>query len=150
MLSNDEDQVIRLIAHRPRVDTEAVFDEIDRKVRHRHGLSPAERIYFLVVLRGDASQFEDTLRVTGHLLGRHAVLQVQSPVVANAIAALLIEVKKLTGRTPHAYFTWTEGNPIGNLLRFLIQGEGDMAPIAHEVLHRAIPDPKYRPVIHVS
>ena len=150
LLSNDEDQVIRLIAHRPRVDTEEAFDEIDRMVRHRYGLSPAERIYFLAVLRGDASQFEDSLRVTGHQLGRHAVLQAQSPVVANAIAALLIELEKLTGRTPHAYFTWTEGNPIGNLLRFLILGEGDVAPIAHEVLRRAVPDPKHRPVIHVS
>jgi hypothetical protein len=150
MLSNDEDQVIRLIAHRPRVDTEAAFDEIDNKVRQRYGLSPEERLYFLAVLRGDASQFEDTLRVTGHRLGRHAVLQAQSPVVANAIAALLIELEKLTGRTPHAYFRWTEGNPIGNLLRFLILGEGDVAPIAHEVLRRAIPDPKHRPVIHVS
>jgi hypothetical protein len=102
------------------------------------------------VLRGDASQFTDNLRVTGHLLGRHAVLQAQSPVVANAIAALLIELEKLTGRLPHAYFTWTEGNPVGNLLRFLILGEGDVAPIAHEVLRRAVPDRKHRPVIHVS
>jgi hypothetical protein len=150
MLSNDEDQVIRLIAHRSRVDTEAAFDEIDHKVRHRNGLSPAERIYFLAVLRGDASQFEDTLRVTGHQVGRYAVLEAQSPVVPNAIAALLIHLEKTTGRIPHAYFKWTEGNPIGNLLRFLILGEGDVAPIAHEVLRRAIPDPKHRPVIHVS
>lgn len=150
MLANDEDHVIRLIAHRPRVDTEAAFDEIDHKVRHRYGLSPAERIYFLAVLRGDASQFEDTLRVTGHQVGRYAVLQAQSPVVPNAIAALLIHLEKTTGRIPHAYFKWTEGNPIGNLLRFLILGEGDVAPIAHEVLRRAIPDPQHRPVIHVS
>ena len=44
----------------------------------------------------------------------------------------------------------SEGNPIGNLLRFLILGEGDVAPIAHEVLRRAIRDPNHRPVIHVS
>ncbi len=150
MLSRDEDQVIRLIAHRPRAETEAAFDEIDRKVRRRYGLSPAERIYFLAVQRGDASQFEDTLRVTGHQVARYAVLAAQSPVVPNAIAALLIHLAKTTGRIPHAYFEWTEGNPIGNLLRFLILGEGDVAPIAHEVLRRAIPDPKHRPVIHVS
>jgi hypothetical protein len=150
LLSHDEDQVIRLIAHRPRLDTEAAFDEIEHKVRHRYGLGPEERIYFLAVLRGDASEFEDTLRVTGHNLGRHAVLEAQSPVVPNAIAALLIELEKTTRRIPHAYFKWTEGNPIGNLLRFLILGEGDVAPIAHEVLRRAVPDPKHRPVIHVS
>lgn len=150
ILAKDEDQVIRLIAHRPRVETEAAFDEIDSKVRHRYSLSPEERIYFLVVTRGDASQFEDTLRVTGRLMGRHAVLQAESPVVPNAISALLIHLEKTTGRIPHAYFRWTEGNPIGNLLRFLILGEGDIAPIVHEVLRRAIPDTKHRPVIHVS
>jgi hypothetical protein len=150
MLSDDEDQVIRLIAHRPRVDTEAAFDEIDRKVRQRYALDAKERTYFLTVLRGDASQFEDTLLVTGHQVGKYAVLQAQSPVVPNAIAALLIHLEKTTGRIPHAYFEWTEGNPVGNLLRFLILGEGDVAPIAHEVLRRAIQDPKHRPVIHVS
>ena len=51
---------------------------------------------------------------------------------------------------PHAYFRWTEGNPIGNVFRFLFLGEGDVAPIAHEVLRRAVTDPKQRPVIHVS
>ena len=150
LLSHDEDQVIRLIAHRPRLETEAAFDEVEHTVRRRYGLGPEERIYFLAVLRGDASEFEDTLRVTGHQLGRHAVLEAQSPVVPNAIAALLIELEKTTRRIPHAYFKWTEGNPIGNLLRFLILGEGDVAPIAHEVLRRAVPDPKHRPVIHVS
>ena len=150
LLSRDEDQVIRLIAHRPRLETEAAFDEVEHTVRHRYGLGPEERIYFLAVLRGDASEFEDTLRVTGHQLGRHAVLEAESPVVPNAIAALLIELEKTTRRIPHAYFKWTEGNPIGNLLRFLILGEGDVAPIAHEVLRRAVPDPKHRPVIHVS
>jgi hypothetical protein len=112
--------------------------------------SPGERIYFLSVLRGDASEFEDMIRVTGHQLGRHAVLEAQSPAVPNAIAALLIELEKTTHRIPHAYFKWTEGNPIGNLLRFLILGEGDVASVAHEVLCRAVSAPKHRPVIHVS
>jgi hypothetical protein len=71
-------------------------------------------------------------------------------VIPNAIAALLIHLEKTTGKIPHGYFNWTEGNPTGNLLRFLFLGEGDTAPIVHEVLRRAIEDPKHRPVIHVS
>lgn len=78
------------------------------------------------------------------------MLRARSPVVPNAIAALLIELAKSTGKIPHAYSQWTEGNPVGNLLRFLILGEGDVAPITHEVLRRAIPDEAHRPVIHVS
>ena len=53
--------------------------------------------------------------------------------VANAIAALLIQLEKTTGKVPHGYFKWTEGNPMGNLLYFLFLGEGDVAPITHEV-----------------
>ncbi len=109
-----------------------------------------DRVYFLEVDRGDASEFTDTLRVTGERIGPHAVLRARSPVVANAIAALLIELEKSTGKIPHAYFSWTEGNPVGNLIRFLLLGEGDVAPIAHEVLRRAVPDPAHRPVIHVT
>jgi hypothetical protein len=71
-------------------------------------------------------------------------------VVANAIAALLIYLEKTTERVPHGYFSWTEGNPVGNIFRFLILGEGDVAPLVHEVLRRAVPDPKHRPITHVG
>lgn len=150
LLAKDEDQVIRLIARRPRVETAEALDAIDAEVRMLHGLAADERLYFLEIERGDASEFEDTLRVTGGNLGRHAILRARSPAVANSIAALLIYLEKTTGKLPHGYFRWTEGNPIWNLLRFLILGEGDVAPITHEVLRRAIADPKHRPVVHVS
>jgi hypothetical protein len=150
MLDEDEDHVIRLIARRPRVETEPDLDEADRNIRLYHHLSPEERIYFLEVDRGDSSEFDCTLKVSGARVGRHAVLRAESPVVANAIAAVLMHLEKITGRVPHGYFSWTEGNPVGNFFRFLILGEGDTAPIAHEVLRRAIKDEARRPVIHVS
>jgi hypothetical protein len=151
LLAEDEDQVIHLIAKRPRgIDTGEVLDRIDREVRSIHNLNPSERVYFFEVERGDASEFEDTLQVTAGRIDNHCVLRARSPVVANAIAAMLIHLEKTTGKPPHAYFQWTEGNPIGNLFRFMIFGEGDVAPIAHEVLRRAIPDVEHRPVIHVS
>ena len=37
---------------------------------------------------------------------------------------------------PHAYFGWTEGNPIAYLLKFLVFGEGDTAPVTREVLRQ--------------
>lgn len=151
MLAEDEDQVIRLIAKRPRsTDGPEVLDRIDRDVRYFHNLSADERLYFFELERGDASDFEDTLHVTAERRGRHTVLRAKSPVVANAIAAMLIHLEKTTGNVPHGYFKWTEGNPIGNLFQFLFFGEGDVAPIAHEVLRRAIKDPVHRPIIHVS
>jgi hypothetical protein len=150
LLVEDKDQVIRIVARRPRIETEESFDKADRHIRAVHGLGPHEQIYFFEVEVGDASQFEHTLYVTGKRVGRHALLYTRSPVVANAIAAFLIHMEKTTERLPHGYFQWTEGNPIMNLIRFLLFGEGDVAPVTHEVLRRAVSDPAHRPVIHVS
>jgi hypothetical protein len=150
LLAEDQDGVIRLIARRPRPETEADLDKADEVVRYCHHIGPDERLYFFEIDRGDVSEFEETLRITGERVGRHAVLRGTSAVIANAIAAVLIELERRTGKLPHCYFKWHEGNPVGNLFRFLFFGEGDVAPITHEVLRRAIPDPKHRPVIHVS
>ena len=150
LLAEDEDQVIRLVARRPRPETEEELDVIHRKVRYFHNLGKHERIYFFEVARGDASEFEHTLRVKGRRVGKHCVLYARSPAVANSIAAMLLHLEKTTGKVPHAYFKWTEGNPIGNLFQFLFLGKGDVPPLVHEVLRRAVADPKHRPVVHVS
>lgn len=150
LLSEDEDRVIRLVARKPRLETEASLDWVDQQVRYLHGVPPHARIYFFEVERGDASSFECTLNVTGEHVGKHCVLRAESPAIANAIAAILVHLEKTTGKVPHAYFKWNEGNPVGNLFRFIFLGEGDTAPLVHEVLRRAVPDYTRRPVIHVS
>lgn len=150
LLAEDEDQLIRLVARKPGNCNPAHLDVVDKAVRRIHNLDASERLYFFEVERSDASEFEEVLHVTGERVGRHSVLRARSPVVANSFAAMLIHLKKTTGQIPHAYFEWTEGNPVGNLFRFLFLGEGDAAPITHEVLRRAIAEPKHRPVIHVG
>lgn len=149
LLNEDEDRIIHLVARKPGDDRTEALDEADQEIRSSHNLRPDERIYFFEVENTDASTFEETLQVRGERCGEHAVLRAESPVVANAIAALLIYLEQSTGKVPHGYFRWTEGNPITNLLEFLFLGKGDVAPIAHEVLRRAIPDPRHRPCIHV-
>jgi hypothetical protein len=150
LLALDEDQVIRLVAHRPRIQTAEAFDAIDAETRRIHGLSPEERVYIFEVERRDASEFAECLRVTSECVGRHVVLKAASPVIANSLAAMLIHLEKTTGQVPHAYCKWTEGNPIGNIFKFLFFGQGDVAPIAQEVLRRAVTDVKRRPIIHVA
>jgi hypothetical protein len=150
LLAEDEDQVIHLVARKPRYETEKDLDEADRTVRYCHNIAPEERVYFFEVSPGDASTFECTLDVQGKRIGKHSVLQASSPAVANSIAAMLIQIGRDTGKVPHAYFSWNEGNPVGNLFRFLFLGSGDTAPLVHEVLRRAIADAQHRPVVHVS
>jgi hypothetical protein len=150
LLEDDDDRVIRLVARRPRIENEKELDAIDHKVRLYHSLSSDECLCFFEVERDDASDFEKNLLVTGERVGKHRILRAKSPVVANAFAALLIDLEKRTGEVPHAYFKWHEGNPIANLFAFLFFGEGDAAPLTHEVLRRAIKDPERRPIVHVS
>ena len=83
-------------------------------------------------------------------VGGHRVLRCASPAIPNAIAALLLFIRDQTRKIPHAYFGWTEGNPIAYLLKFLAFGEGDTAPVTREVLRQAEPDPELRPRIHVG
>src|SRR5881275_3704343 len=85
-----------------------------------HNLRSNEQLLFLEIHRVDSSDFEASLRVTGICVGRYRILRASSPAVPNAIAAILIHIRDITGRLPHVYFNWTEGNPIGHMFRFLI------------------------------
>jgi len=85
-----------------------------------------------------------------HRVGRHEVLRCKSPAVPNAIAAFLLHVQKLTGKLPHVYFGWTEGNPLAYVVRFIALGEGDTAPVTREVLRQRVEIPANRPRVHVG
>jgi hypothetical protein len=150
LLSGNDGQVVRLIARKPRIETEENLDGAARLVRNDQNIPEDAPIFFLEVEREDASSFECTLKLTGERVGKHCILRGRSPVVANSIAATLMHFESTTGKVPHGYFSWTEGNPIGNLFRFIFFGEGDVAPLVHEVLRRAVAEPGRRPVVHVS
>jgi hypothetical protein len=150
ILKNSGDEVIRVIPRRPKPTTPQDLDRIDKLVRTIHGLPPHAKIIFLEMERTDASEFDQHLSIQGEQVANHCILRASSPIVANAIAAFLIHVEKTTGRTPHIYFKWKEGNPVANIFRFLFLGEGDTAPLTHEVLRKAIRDIDHRPIVHVS
>src|SRR4029079_13399315 len=115
-----------------------------------HHLPETQGVLFLEVSPGDVSDFTDTLDITGVDVRGFRVLRPTSTAITNAIAALLLHIRDQTGRIPHAYFGWTEGNPIVYLLKFLALGEGDTAPVTREVLRQSEPDPLRRPRIHVG
>jgi hypothetical protein len=141
---------IRIIANRPDAGDVAEYEHKLREARDSHHLPLDERQLFIEVRPSDASTFSDRLEVTGVQVGGHRILRTTSPAIPNAIAALLLYIRDETGKIPHAYFGWTEGNPIVYLLKFLAFGEGDTAPVAREVLRQSEPDPNRRPRIHVG
>jgi hypothetical protein len=150
LLANACHQTIRLIAWNPRTSTRKSCDEADLELRRLNGLSPDDPIFFFEVERGDTSDFTDHLSVHGRREGSSRILYARSAVVANSIAALLIHLERTTGCVPHVYFHWTDVNPVTNIMRFIFLGEGDTAPLTHEVLRRAVKDDLQRPVVHVS
>jgi hypothetical protein len=141
---------LRIIAHRPNLGGAEEYQRKLLQARQTHHLRAGDAVLFLEVRPGDASEFSDTLRVTGVNIAGHHVLRCTSPAIPNAIAGLLLDLRNRTFSIPHAYFGWTEGNPITYLLKFLAFGEGDTAPVCREVLRKAEPDPDRRPRIHVG
>jgi hypothetical protein len=149
-LRGAENHPLRFIANRPDTGDVDEYDHKLREARDSHHLPVDAGVLFIEVRPGDASDFSDVLAVTGAQVGPHRVLRCKSPAIPNAIAAILLYARDLTGKIPHAYFGWTEGNPVAYLLKFLAFGEGDTAPVAREVLRQAEPDPARRPRIHVG
>jgi hypothetical protein len=146
-----EGEEIHVIAHRRRPTDDPV--EYARKLeeQRKYNRLPEDMpILFLEIDVKDASEFKDVLEVRGAQVGANRVLRAESPVVPNAIAAFLLYLRDETGKTPNCYFGWTEGNPFVYVVRYILFGEGDTAPITHEVLREAEPDLERRPVIHVG
>jgi hypothetical protein len=103
---------LRIIANRPDTGQPAEYEHKLREARDSHHLPPDERVLFIEVQPGDTSEFFDRIDVHGVDVGGHHVIRCVSPAIPNAIAAILLHARDVTGKIPHAYFGWTEGNPI--------------------------------------
>jgi len=141
---------IRIIANHPDERNSREYLLKEGAERESNHIPAGDQVLFLEVNVTDASEFAPTLYVTGEEIGGYRVLRTESSSIANAIAAVLLRIRDHTGKQPHIYFGWTEGNPLKYLARFVLFGEGDIAPLTHEVLRRAEPDASKRPAIHVG
>jgi hypothetical protein len=149
-LRNDHDQIIRFLGHRPQLSDEDTYARADAAARFVHNIRDDEQVIFLEIATQDSSEFEACLNVRGVKVGKHEILRASSPAVPNAIAAVLLHVCDLTKKMPHIYFKWMEGNPVANMFRFLLMGEGDVPPVTREILRKKIEDPHKRPFVHVG
>jgi hypothetical protein len=141
---------LRIIANHPDDRTRREYLLKEREEREASHIPPGDPVLFLEVTISDASEFEQPIYVHGHKIGKYAVLRTEAPSVPNAIAAILLALRDRTGKQPHIYFGWVEGNPMKYLARFILFGEGDVAPVTREILRRAEPNRKRRPAIHVG
>ncbi|WP_328834822.1 amino acid transporter [Streptomyces europaeiscabiei] len=142
---------IRFIANEPDQRDKAEYRDKIEQIRQDNDMPEQEDFVFVEVTVTDPSEFEAGLTVRGEVLhDRYRVLTLESSSVPNSLAALLLHVRDSTGRTPHIYFEWTEGNPFANFLRFLLFGQGEVAPVTREVLREAEPDRARRPRVHTG
>ncbi|MFF0561794.1 amino acid transporter [Streptomyces sp. NPDC004266] len=144
-------RVPRFIANEPDNRDVAEYRDKIEQIRADNDLPTTEDFVFVEVTVTDPSEFEAGLTVRGEVMhDRFRVLTVESSSVPNALAALLLHSRDLTGVRPHVYFEWTEGNPFANFFRFFLLGRGEVAPTTREVLREAEPDRDRRPRVHVG
>ncbi len=141
---------IRIIANRQDRGDVDEYRLKEKEERWNNHIPSNDPVLFFEVRPGDASDFSGMLKVRGVQVGNYKILRTKSPAVPNAIAAFLLYIRNETGQIPHVYFGWTEGNPLAYVLKFIFFGEGDTAPVTHEILRQAEPDRSKRPAVHVG
>ncbi len=141
---------VRIITNRRDRGDALEYEDKEKEKRLDNHIPSGEPILFFEVTPGDASEFSGVLKVRGESVDGFQILRTESPAVPNAIAAFLLFLRNETGKLPHVYFGWSEGNPVSYLLKYIAFGEGDTAPVTHEVLRQAEKDPDQRPIVHVG
>jgi hypothetical protein len=141
---------IRIITNRCDRGDVSEYRLKEKEKREDNHIPASDPVIFFEVKLGDASDFSGELKIRGFDVEGYKVLRTESPAVPNAIAAFMLYLRDQTSKIPHVYFGWSEGNPLTYLLKYVAFGEGDTAPVTHEVLRQAEEDPERRPAVHVG
>jgi hypothetical protein len=141
---------IRIVTNRRETGDLAEYRFKEHEKRVGNHIPSSDPILFYEIELGDASEFKGKLKIRGVEIEGYKILRTEAPAVPNAIAALLMHLRDKSGKIPHVYFGWSEGNPASYLIRYILFGEGDTAPVTREILRQAEPNPERRPNVHVG
>lgn len=141
---------IRIVTNRRETGDLEEYRFKEHEKRMDNHIPSGDPVLFYEIELGDASEFKGKLKIRGVDIAGYKIIRTQAPAVPNAIAALLLNLRDKTGKIPHVYFGWSEGNPAKYLFRYILFGEGDTAPVTREILRQAEPDPERRPNVHVG
>ncbi len=149
-LNDINKEEIRLVTNRREIGDVEEYRFNEHEKRLDNHIPSSDPILFFEVEIADASDFKGKLKVRGVEVEGYRILRTEAPAVPNAIAALLLHLRDKTGKIPHVYFGWSEGKPLNYLIRYVLFGEGDTAPVTREILRKAEPIPERRPHVHVG
>ncbi|MBC7440968.1 MAG: APC family permease [Ramlibacter sp.] len=144
------DGALNLLANKRATGDRTEYAEKELEQRGMNPVPGAADLLFLEITVVDPSSFSEALHVRGVEVAGYRILRAESPAAPNAIAAILLALRDATGVRPQAYFEWSEGDPLFHLLRYLLLGQGDTAPVVREILRKSETDPARRPGIHVG
>lgn len=144
------DEEVRIVTNRRETGDVEEYRFKEHEKRIDNHIPSTDPVIFYEVEIGDASEFTGKLFIRGFDVEGYKILRTEAPAVPNAIAGLLLNLRDVTGKIPHVYFGWSEGNPIRYLIRYILFGEGDTAPVTREILRQAEEDPERRPNVHVG
>lgn len=123
-----------LVPHRPEAMT---YDEREKDIRSRHRIPAELPLVFLVVTKGDPSNFFQKPLLKVYKEEGRVVIGVSRAVsVAHVVAAVAVAFAEV-GEVPEIHFGWSLENPLTANLNFVLFGSGNVPWIVHTLLRNS-------------